>query len=390
MLLRSINTKNPELLDYTEVEEPIQRVVGTSKHTVNTQYRILSKNDFGIRKNRVNLGLFNKKTDFRVSEDKSILFLDKNLQFHTNVKDALSNMQNNFIIYRYSFNNASRNVDSINIYNKNTETESEVELTYEFGKKVGQSVNNEIKFNTFQKIFRDKLLEKNKLNKQLIANTNYNFQLGFLKGILEDNTIPNNFNVYSISLLLNLLEASYSIRKSDGLFLVRFKFSPYHYKILKEDAQIISDFKYNFRKFRYYIDYKNKRIFSSFNPNILNNIDEKDLFNSKIELIPCTDLIFEKIEAVNEDKEMFDLIMDVPIQDGSFLHNFSLDGMPFVHNSDGDQVGVFGIFTKEAAQDADKNFSPHNKTKFKHTGNLSIHNWGVKTDSQLGLYNATK
>jgi len=59
-------------------------------------------------------------------------------------------------------------------------------------------------------------------------------------------------------------------------------------------------------------------------------------------------------------------------------------------NSDGDILAAMALFSKEAAKEASENFSATNKTKFVNPANLNIQNWGVKTDSQLGLYNATK
>ena len=54
-----------------------QQTLTISKHHNDKKYLIISKNDFG-KNLRLNVGIFNKKTRFIISENHSLLVFDKN------------------------------------------------------------------------------------------------------------------------------------------------------------------------------------------------------------------------------------------------------------------------------------------------------------------------
>ena len=390
-----------EKIDKTKILE--QQVIGTSIHKVPVQYRILSKNDFGIHKNRINMGLFNKKNNFRVSEKESIMVINKNtLKLESpKIQEIINNSRDYFLIWKYSF--SKRNNLKINLTDKYSNQNYDIKLTYEFAKNIVQNFSNfnsNKNFTESEKIFIDNFLnfnnEKITFNKYILINSNYKFLLGLLSVISKNGIIPNNINIYSIGLIFNLLEGSYSIRKENNEFITRYKFNSYLYKllILDKEFDILKDLKYKFRNLKYFI-YENKIVskFLKFHDSkkdiylMENNLDPIGINSGEIELIPCTDIVFEKLTNENDSEmsNMVDLVME-----NDNAHNFFLDGLPLLKNSDGDILAAMAIFTKEAAKEADDSFSASAKDRFVNPANLNIQQWGVKTDSALGLYNATK
>jgi len=392
--LETTNVKNSKQIS--------QQIIGTSIHSVLTQYRILSKNDFGLHKNRINLGLFNKKTNFKISEKESIMAINKKTMLieSPNIISLTTEPENYFLIWKYSF--PKRNNSTLEVLNKQSGTSYGINLTYTFAKKITKYIlNDEVSFNEEEQLFLDNFINNNDqkitLNKYILINSNYKFLLGFMDLFKNGGIIPKNINLYSVSLLFNILEGSYSIRKKNNDFIIRYKFSPYLYKllILDNEMDMLNDLKYKIRNLKYFI--QNNTLVSKylkyFNKiedikNMENNLDSIGVNSGEIELIPCTDLVFEKIEISENnlnDRQMIDLVME-----NDNAHNFFLDGLPLLKNSDGDILAAMAIFSKEAAKEADLNFSAASKDRFVNPANLNIQNWSVKTDSQLGLYNATK
>jgi len=394
-----------ETTDVKDSKQITQQIIGTSIHSVLTQYRILSKNDFGLHKNRINLGLFNKKTSFKISEKESIMAINKKLMKleSPNIEDLITNPENYFLIWKYSF--PKRNNDYLELVDKYSNTTYNINLNYNFAKKITKYIlNEEVTLDDFEmqeKLFIDNFIDDNNqkitFNKYILINSNYKFLLGFMDLFKINGIIPKNINLYSVSLIFNILEGSYSIRKKNNDFIIRYKFSPYLYKllILNNEMTILEDLKYKFRNLKYFVQNNNlvSKYLKYFNKiediKIMeNNLDSIGINSGEIELIPCTDLVFEKIEISENNlynRQMIDLVME-----NDNAHNFFLDGLPLLKNSDGDILAAMAIFSKEAAKEADLNFSASAKNRFVNPANMNIQNWAVKTDSQLGLYNATK
>jgi hypothetical protein len=399
----SINTNNNKLLS--------QEIIGTSIHQVQNQYRILSKNDFGIHPHRINMGVFNKKTNLKISEKESIMVFDStnNSVITETVPNILKNTGRYFLIWKYSIH--KRNIKQLELIDKNTSENFMINLTYEFAKNIIKkySNNQDISFSKEEELFINNFINikynKISFNKFILVNSNYKFLLGLLTMFNSVGEIPENINIYNIGLIFNLLECSYSIRKRENTFVSRYKFSNYLYKLLiledtVESKNILEDFKYKFRNLKYFIlnnkiQTKFLKYFNKVQDIKLMMIDDtegtggtliNEVNSGRIELIPCTDLIFEKIKDSKElNESMIDLVME-----HDDAHNFFLDGLPLLKNSDGDILAALALFSKEASKEADENFSAMNKQKFINPASLKVQNWGVKTDSQLGLYNTTK
>ena len=54
------------IMSFQNNDLQLQKSSEIHKHKVNKGYQILSKNDFGKVKKRINLGIFNKKTNFLI------------------------------------------------------------------------------------------------------------------------------------------------------------------------------------------------------------------------------------------------------------------------------------------------------------------------------------
>jgi len=421
-----------------------QDIVSTSTHTVTKQYQILSKNDFGKVPNRINVGAFNKKNNIIVSENESILIFDSlnNSIKTTPITDILQNPKRYFLIYKYIFDtkktseflNDSLNFESIhsgenyvynltkesgellgliikeisiilNIEDPNTINIQNILLKYyseEESSKLSLIFKNIININN-----RDKIVN---INKNIIINSNPEFILGFLRTFFDNNKyfrIPRGINIYIFSTMLNLLGASYSIRssnipdeiKKDYPFIIRFKL-PYFLKNYNNDldTELFRKYKFMFlpKKYGDNKDFELKYFHDISRLEKLNlreNQPDKNIYTDfqeqvnigNIELIPCIDVIFRELTAEEKEEKLYDLTMENQNAD-----NFWLAGNPWFKNSDGDIMAVFGIYTKEATEEADKKFSPRNKEKFINLQNGEIFNWGVQHDGQSGIWNATK
>jgi len=413
-----------------------QETINMVEHTVQDQYQVLSKNDFGKTPQRINIGFFNKKTDFRVSGKDSIIAFNKETAeiVSPSIEEIKNHPYRYLMIYKYPFFD--------NIWNDEIEIKLEdipndfhkIILDENFGEYLGKllkkltrmvqvdgvTVNDlgvlDIDFRrrkVLETIIQVQGTNKFSINKKILLNSNPSFLMGILEGFFDtENTkyfnIPETINVYTISTIFNLLSASYSIRLNrenevkKGIFTARFKlpnslnefpnnlnndiFRKHKYLFLPNKVGEFDNFKIKFLKdSRNYIKNNTPEITQKY---IENGFTEMMYLvnNGLIELIPTWDLVFNKIpEEEAKENMMYDLIME-----NDKAHNFQLNNLPMLHNSDGDIMGVIGLFTKQACADARKHFSAENKLKFKDPVSSNVMNWGIKTDAQVGWYNATK
>jgi len=427
-----------------------QSTIDVVKHSPKKCYRILSKNDFG-KKRRINIGFFNKKTNFIVSNENSLmtLKLDNNeLKVQATTIDSIE--KNEFLIYYIPILELKR-LNKINehiLITTHDEDDpekiikTEVPLTFDLGRVVGKILKyrnldeyinenlykdpEKIKEDEALEIFLKLIIENNSagavsLHKKLILSSNEEFLFGIIfeffekpKTSEEKNKIYiNDINVYSLTMILNLLGASYSIRKTpERGFQLRFKLPIYFEYLLeklydsnKESFKDLSkeEFLYKlkmFRQYRFYvlknensnensIEIKELSGYSTYKKVVedfkkLDNQDETliNLINiGAIELIPVYDLVFEKVEC----PVMFDFVTEGR-EKGT---NYIIPGLPLLKNSDGDILGVMAVWTKDAAQEADKKFGIKTKSNLVSPLTGGVYQW-IGIDGILGLYNFTK
>lgn len=412
-----------------------QETINMVKHQVQNQYQVLSKNDFGKTPQRINIGFFNKKTNFRVSEKDSIIAFDRDTSkiCTPSIQDLKDNPYKYLMIYKYPFMEDIWN-DTITIkLNQIEDTDFNIELDTDFGIYIGNllqkltelsqdnDINNldilstefkmdKVKNTVLSKIIHIKSSNKFSINKKILLNSNPSFLMGVLEGFFKTKEnkyykVPKTINIYTFSIILNLLGASYSIRTNkeidnDSSFIIRFKlpnilnrfhnnlapelFRKHKYYFLPAKIGQYKDFKIKFLKDGIDID---SETISKYRENGFTDIMVQ-VNDGYIELIPTWDLVFDKVQIQDINKKegtMYDLIME-----NDKAHNFQLNNLPMLHNSDGDIMGVIGLFTKEACKEAREQFSAENKLKFKNPVDGQVMNWGVKTDAQIGWYNATK
>lgn len=376
----------PSLTDDNKIINGISQSI--SLHDVETQYQILSINNF----NRCNnIGFFNKKTDFRIGEEKSIIILDKNLKSLDIKTSEINSTYDDPQYLVYPIPSFYLDKNDYFIFNE-VSKQTTVELTFEFGEiliKMIQLLASEPTYrfdynnNTFDsygyppQLFK-LLISCNQygysINKNLIINSNPDFLLGLLNG-LESN-IFINLNIYTITTILNYLGAMYSITRG------------------KNDSRVLNFklpqvFQFHEKLKNSKIDFKNdkkhiERIMSKFDVNLKDSIMGtelwKDIVFGKIALIKADDLQFIKME----DKiPMYDFTMQ-----RADATNFAIPFGPILKNSDGDILGVIGIFGQESLEEAQE-FSPETKDYFKSFNDGEIQSWITK-DAVLGLYNVTK
>jgi hypothetical protein len=363
------------------------------KHEVTKGYQILSKNDFGKVKKRINVGIFNKKTNFVVGEKNSLMFWDNETHklVTKNISEILKEPTRYFVIYDLGFMGDLSN-QNLKIKNKIKEEEINIILDKKFGNDIGsflrvfdpKTVSIPDEFSILKSLIR---IESGKLsiNKQVLVNSNPDFLLGILEGYLQDSRyfqLKKNINIYNITYILNLLGAQYSIRTlENGEKHIRFKLP-----IFLKGISTLSDI--YFRRYKYLFEDKEQPILI-LKKDIISlwpNIEEPDFFdmvnNGLIEMIPVRDLVFIEL---TETTTMYDLTMP-----NANATNYSLPGMPLAKNSDGDVLGVIAIHTKDAAEECTRKFSTELKENFLNLATGDVNNWGVKLDSQLGLYAATR
>ncbi len=356
-------------------------------HEVSEGYQILSKNDFGKVKKRVNVGIFNKKTNFLVGEEKSLLIWDNQDQVlcSPDISALIEEKSRYFMIYDMNFiiDDATEEID---ILDKTTQENLNVQLNKEFGNDIGvflRRADPQIdiipdEFHIMKSIIQ---LDSGKMsiNKQVLVNSNPSFLLGILEGYIHDNNqfiLQHNINIYNITYILNLLGAQYSIRTlQSGEKQVRFKLP----HILRKMTSLKDIF---FRIYKYKFDgdvltlTKNEELdFVAGDPSFF------DVVNSGlIEMIPIKDLVFIPVG----EQTMYDLTMS-----SANATNYSLPGTPTLKNSDGDVLGAVAILTKDGAEECIRKFSVEFKKNFLNLNSAEVNSWGVQLDSQLGLYSAT-
>ena len=427
-----------KLISISNTEEILeQNVLSTVEHKVPKQYQILSKNDFGKVPNRINIGVFNKKSNIVVSEDQSILVYSKKDKkvLSTSIVEIQKDNSNYFLIYKYIFDKEKTSQFynyELNFEDINTGETYILSLNYNSGYFLGTLINllinknsstledlhtiEEIDNNLKEELFpilKDIIyINNNKfnLNKNILMNSNPEFLLGILYAFFEDKKyfrVSKKINIYIFSTILNLLGASYSIRnsnipediKNEYPFIIRFKL-PHYLKEFIPDNSLNLDI---FRKYKFLFlpkkvgenkDFELKYFYDITKLEKINYCDYdneeftafmKEVNKGNIELVPCNDILFRELPEEEKLKVLYDLTMENHNAD-----NFWLAGNPWFKNSDGDIMAVFGIMTKDGAISADEKFSPRNKNKFINPQNGEIFNWGVKHDGQLGIWNATK
>jgi len=361
------------------------------QHQVEKGYLILSKNDFGKVKKRVNLGYFNKKTNFIVGEKNSLLFwdtLDKKI-VTKDMTEILQDTKRYFLMYDLNF---ILEKDDYNSYLKITQKKNnerlKIKLTNQFGRDIGELIRksnpNSIVIPANFEILNALILIRDgkvSLNKQALINSNPHFLLGILEGYIQDNrffTLKNNINIYNFTYILNLLGAQYSIRSLvNGEKQIRFRLPLF----LKPESTLKENF---FRQWKYFFD-EDKNISLKKNIDLTTAIEDTSVFNivnsGLIEMVPVKDLVFIEIE----DQIMYDLTMT-----RADATNYCLPGTFYQKNSDGDILGVIAIHAEDAAGECIRKFSTELKENFLNLSSGQTSNWGVKLDSQVGLYSATK
>ncbi len=369
------------------------------QHQVELGYQILSKNDFGKVKKRINVGYFNKKTNFLIGEKKSLLIWDnidlKVCKPDTSVIIAPENKNRYFLMYDMNFIIDDIR-EEIDILDKITGEHLEVTLNKQFGNDIGiflQKADPQIDVipNEFQILKAIIQLQDGKMsiNKQVLINSNPSFMLGILEGYLGNNNqfiLQHNINIYNITYILNLLGAQYSIRTlQSGEKQIRFKLPELLRKMTSLKDIFFRIYKYKFTPADADADKQHLELTKNEGINFPNNTSDLSLFDvvnsGLIEMIPTKDLVFLPVE----NQIMFDLTMG-----NEHATNYSLPGTPFLSNSDGDILGAVAVMTKDAAEECTRKFSVEYKVNFLNLNNGTVNNWGVKLDSQLGLYAATK
>ncbi len=381
------------IADYPNAPQVIyQESQQIHKHQVSTGYQILSKNDFGKVKKRINVGMFNKKTNFIIGEKNSLLVWDNQEKelVSPDVSSLLTTENKNryFLIYDMNFIIDSTN-DEIKILDKVTSDHLDVVLNKQFGIDIGIFLRKadpqiDVIPDEFQILKSIIQLDSGKMsiNKQVLINSNPSFLLGILEGYIGNQNqliLQHNINIYNITYILNLLAAQYSIRSlQNGEKQVRFKLPEMLRKMTTLKDIYFRIYKYKFQDGVLHLT-KNESLDA---PMPDEELTFFDVVNSGlIEMIPTKDLVFIPIK----DQVMYDLTME-----NADATNYSLPGTPVLKNSDGDILGAVAIMTKDAASECIRKFSVEMKTNFLNLNNGSVNNWGVKLDSQLGIYSATK
>ena len=416
-----------------------QQTITVSKHdTENTEkqkYLVLSKNDFG-KNLRINAGIFNKKTKFIITEDHSLLVLDKNGVNEAKVSELISS-DSKYMIYMIPIFALKQNYDILIKHHKHNNETFNIELNFELGRALGRKMKNQSyenletiapKITEDQKIFLDNLIKNNeKINfdKRLLISSNYKFLLGILYELYEEKFIINNINIYLITTILNMLGASYSIRnisekKGNTKFYIRFKlpiiFKSYlkklkylknpefnknniynkklkmirNKKIIVNTENIENDENAeNVKNNQYTFELINFKDFKEIYKNNIQNLKEnKSIINyinlGIIELMPINDFKFIPLK----NKDVKDNVYDFVTEGVNDATNYILPGLPLLKNSDGDILALIGIWTKDAANEADEKFGINKRTVLSELDGKP-YSW-IDIDSVLGLYNFTK
>jgi len=383
----------------TELDIVSQKTLTIQKHDVEEVFLMLSNNRKDWRYETVYApGYFNNKTNFLVGNKNSLYIIDENAKQVINEDNQIKNLidrKDTYIIYPIPCFNLKQNDEFIIEINRQDYI---IKLSNHFGKEIGKilakqdkniktELYNTDKYLKFIDIFIQDYYKENincfKLDKNIIINSNYEFILGILNGYIEylqekSFIINNRLNLYSFSTMLNYLGASYSIRNSKNNNKNVWIQLPSIFKGYLPDKFIKDD------QFLLYRNKKTNKLIVKNGKNLLyfdneNTLEEK-VGNGKYLLIPTNDFIFNPIGSSNN---MYDMTCEKS-NSTNFISGFS----PIMKNSDGDILGVQGIFTKEALEDV-KKISPGNKDYYRNLNNGEIQNW-IADDAILGLYQITK
>ncbi len=378
-------------LSMPSITEENHIIKGTSQsislHQVEQQYQILSINDF-YQSN--NVGFFNKKTDFRIGEENSILVLDQNLE---QVQLKTSEINNShYLIYPIPFK--FMEINPYFLYDHYISNDTiKVDLSFEFGEKLIKILLNLSRNKNELLSWGDIILMEcvdypvelynllisynsygYSINKNLLINSNPDFLLGILNG-LDTNTF-SNINIYTFTTILNYLGAMYSITRgykdSRKINYQLPEFFSCHPKITNNFIRFKNDVKHINSILSLIDDNKKETVINS---NLWNRV-----LNGDIVLIKASDLQFVKME---HKVDMYDFTMQ-----RVDATNYSIPFGPILKNSDGDILGVIGIFGKESLKEAQE-FSPENRDYFRSFNDGELQSWITK-DAVLGLYNITK
>ncbi len=386
-------TENNEIIE--------QNTITIQKHDVEKIYKVAADNKKNWTFDTVYCpGYFNNKTNFLVGNQKSLVILNENLEKLADDENTIDNILTrkdnglkDFMIYQipcFSGLPSNTEMDFQHYNNKGT-----IQLTMEYGRYIGHllatdDLPDKICQNQTQTLFANVIIDRYKtkdnkdaksIKKEILINTNFQFMLGLLEGYQLGNkskgiTINENINIYTFTTILNYLGASYSIRNSKRgdkklFFQLPRIFEQYtDLTFIQRNTFII----------------ENDHIEKINSDNILDFTEDaqnlKELVNAgKILLVPINSIDF--ILQENTNVNMYD--MTAERHDAT---NYTVPFSPLLKNSDGDILGVQGVFTKEALQDAQK-FSPEHKEYYKSANDGGINNW-IADDAILGLYVATK
>ena len=391
-----------------------QQTLTITKHKNDEKYLVISKNDFG-KNFRINAGIFNKKTRFIVTENHSLLVLNpetKKIE-ERSIKEIKDNEF--YLIYFIPIFTIKQNYqilmnDKINGEPHTMFINLDFELGRAFGRKMkGLSYKDDLdtvapNISEMQEYFLNKIITGDKINfdKRILVSSNYKFLLGILYELYEEKLKIKNINIYLITTILNMLGASYSIRKIDDEFYIRFKLPLFFKKFLKnlkylKDPEKNKNNIYNkklkmIRNKKYIYDKETNEIklatyneFKKYYFEAKHSLkQDKSLFNyinlGICELMPSKDFKFIPINY----GDVYDFVTE-GINDAT---NYILPGLPLLKNSDGDILALIAIWAKDAAQDAEKKFGISKRTVISELDGKPF-SW-IDIDAVLGLYNFTK
>lgn len=373
----------------TEDSEIIkQQTLTIAEHDVETKYQMLAKNIFTVDSTVFCPGYFNRKTNFIIGEKNSLMAVDSQLNVikqPDNDTSALLSRDSDYLLYPVPCLNMETN--EVLEYKLHTGEIQDVSLNYDLGMLIGSFLAGKIgmsglltvypEYDGFFKLFIN-LKNGLSLNKNILLNSNPEFVISILKGYYDANAstrfyINSNVNIYTFTIILNYLGASYSIRNGKDNTK----------KVFIQLPRIFKDYlpKKFIKSQEYFYNPNDEEIqLASRNPILSQNRTLVNSINSgRIILIPINAIDF--IET-NDDSRMYDLTSER--HDAT---NYSLPMTPLLKNSDGDILAASGIFTKEGLEDA-KAFSPDHKEYYRDLNDGDIAQW-IADDAILGLYNAT-
>ena len=391
-----------------------QQTLTITKHKNDQKYLVISKNDFG-KNFRINAGIFNKKTRFLVTEKHSLLVLNpETMEIEEKTIKEIKE-KNYYLLYFIPIFLIKQNYqillsDKIDNQKQTMFINLDFELGRAFGRKLkGQSYKDDLdtvapNISEMQEYFLNKIISEDKINfdKRLIVSSNYKFLTGILYELYEEKLKIKNINIYLITTILNMLGASYSIRKIEDEFYVRFKLPLFFKKYLKKlkylkNPEKNKDNIYNrklkiIRNKKYVYDKENNEIklvtyneFKKYYLEAKHNLkQDKSIFDyinlGICELMPSQDFKFIPVNY----GEVYDFVTE-GINDAT---NYALPGLPLLKNSDGDILALIGIWAEDAARDAQEKFGISKRTVISELDGKP-YSW-IDIDAVLGLYNFTK